>query len=512
MRIFTHRRGLTVAALAAAVNPLVGCRVGPEPAPPIAAPAGDAFLPDLRASPDRAPGASVEVAPDPTWWRGLRDPVLDELVARAESGNQSLAASMANVRAAYAAVGASEADLWPSIGAGAQYERTLTNIAQLASTGVVVEPYDMYAYGIGMSSWEIDLWGGVGRQVEAAKASAESELESLRDALVSVRAQVVSNYLQLRTLEAKRRVLVASSDALAKTRDLVRARFAAGTTNGLDVARAEAQVDAVLAQIPQVDAGIASTKASLAALCGGYPADIAGILAQGSAIPAPPDVVGIGLPAELLDRRPDVRAARRRVEAATALIGVAEAQRLPRLTISGNFYIASNNISGLGELSNKAYSIGPALWLPLFEGGRIESAVRQQRAEAEAALAAYRGTVLGAIADLGAGVSDFVQAGETLRLADAAMASAERALSLAQQQFDAGVTDFTTLLDVQRAVLDAESAAVDARGGFAQGFVSLQKSLGAGWENSEAIAAATQSDRGDAKTAAPATGTTENTP
>jgi len=286
----------------------------------------------------------------------------------------------------------------------------------------------------------------------------------------------------------------------------VRARFAAGTTNDLDVARAEAQVDAVLAQIPQVDAGIASARATLAALCGGYPADIDPVLARGGAVPEAPQVVGIGLPAELLDRRPDVRAARRRVEAATALVGVAESQRLPRLTISGNFYIASNNVSGLGDLANKAYSIGPSLWLPLFEGGRIDSAIRQQQAEAEAALAAYRGVVLGAIADLGASVSDFVQAGETSRRSDAAVASAERALRLAQQQFDAGVTDFTTLLDVQRAALEAESAAVDARGGLAQGYIALQKSLGSGWQDSEAIAAATDADKKDS------TETTEHTP
>lgn len=509
MRNLPHRRGVAVVVLAAGASTLAGCRIGPDPAPAETAPPAEAFLVDVKSPEGSGQGASTAIAPDPAWWRALNDPALDELVSRAEARNQSLAASIANVRAAYAAVGASEADLWPSIGAGAQYQRTLTNIAQLAASGVVVEPYDMYAYGVGMSSWEIDLWGGVRRQVEAAKASAEAELESLRDALVSMRAQVASTYVQLRTLEAKRAVLAANADALAKTRDLVRARFAAGTTNDLDVARAEAQVDAVLAQIPQVDAGIASARATLAALCGGYPSDIEGMLKSGGAIPAAPQVVGIGLPAELLDRRPDVRSARRQVEAATALIGVAESQRLPRLTISGNFYIASNSVSGLGDLANKAYSIGPSLWLPLFEGGRIDSAIRQQQAVAEAALAAYRGVVLGAIADLGASVSDFVQAGETSRRSDAAVASAERALGLAQQQFDAGVTDFTTLLDVQRAVLEAESAAVDARGGLTQGFISLQKSLGSGWQDSDALAAATDAQKQDS---VDSTGKTENTP
>ena len=462
------------------------CEVGPKAPPETAPPAAGALLPVALTSVD------ATLQPAPRWWESLGDATLNALVARAEAGNQSLAAAVANVRAAYAGVGASEAELWPAIGVGAQYARTLTNIAQLAAAGVRVEPYDMYAYGVGMQAWEIDLWGSVKRQVEAAKADAESTVDSLRDALVSVRTQVAATYVQLRTLQAQRVVLEANRAALAKSRDLMKARYDAGTTTMLDVARAQAALDGVEAQVPQVNAGIASAISSLAVLCGASPAEIAPLVERDAPLPESPDVAGIGLPAELLERRPDVRAARQRLVAATAAIGVAEAARLPAVAISGNFYIAANNVNGLGDLANKAYSIGPSLYLPIFDAGRIDSAVRQRRAQAEAALAQYRQAVIGAVGDVSAGVSDFVQARESRARSDAAMNSAKSALALAQQQFDAGVIDFSTLLDVQRSALDAESSAVEARAGLVQGFVSLQRALGAGWSEPEQIVTTAQ--------------------
>ena len=457
------------------------CSLGPKAPPETPAPAPGALLP--------VDGASVraDAEPDARWWESLGDPVLNDLVARADAGNQTLAAAEANVRAAYAGLGVTEGDLWPTVGLGAQYARTQTNIAQLAAAGVKLDPYNMYAYGVGMSAWEIDLWGGVHKQVEAAAASAASQVDALRNALLSVRGQVASTYVQLRTLQEQHRVLVENRDALAKTRDLVQGRFAAGTTNKLDLERAQAQLDAVDAQIPQVEAGIASTKSVLAVLCGMQPADIAPLLAEARAIPSAPDVAGIGLPAQLLERRPDVRGAWQQLVAATAAIGVAESKRLPTITVSGNFYIAANDVGGLGDLSNKAYSFGPSVYLPLFTGGKLENAVRQQRAAADAALAQYRDSVLGAIGDVSACVSDWVYARETRARSEAALASAESALSLAQQQFDAGVTDYSTLIDVQRATLDAESGAVDARAGLVQGFISLQRALGAGWSDSDQI-------------------------
>lgn len=460
---------------------LASCEVGPKAPPKTDPPPGDALLDASD------PAVSTASQPEVRWWESLHDETLNGLVARAEERNQSLAAAIGNMRAAYAGVGASESELWPTIGAGAQYSRTQTNIAQLAAAGVRVDPYNMYAYGVGMSSWELDLWGSVRRQVEAAKAGAEASADALRDALVSVRGQVAASYVQLRTLQAKRDVLVRNEAAMKQLRDLMQGRFDAGTTNRLDLDRAQAQLDAVDAQLPQLDAAIASSISTLAVLCGANPSEVAPSVREPKPLPVAPDLVGIGLPAQVIERRPDVRAAWQQLVGATASIGVAEAARLPNLTLSGNFYIASTTVGGLADLENKAYSIGPSLYLPLFTGGRIDSAVRQQRALAEAALAQYRQSVLVAIGDVSAGVSDFVQARETRVRSDAAYASASAALVVAQQQFDAGVTDYSTLLDVQRSTFDAENAAVDARAGVVQGFVSLQMALGAGWSADEQI-------------------------
>lgn len=344
-----------------------------------------------------------------------------------------------------------------------------------------------------MSSWEIDVWGGVRRQVEAAVASAESRVDQLRDALVSVRSQVAASYVQLRMLQAQRAALLGNRDALATTLELSRARLAAGTTNALEVSRAKAEFDSADAQLPQLDAGIASTVATIAVLCGGSPSEFAPLLAEQKPVPTAPDVAGIGLPEQLLTRRPDVRAAQQRLLAATAAIGATESYRFPKLTLSGNFYIAATGPDGLNDLSNKAYSFGPSLSLPLFTGGKIDAAVNQKRAEAEAALAQYRGAILAAVGDVSACASDFSLARETRRRSDLALASAESALGMAQQQYDAGLVDYGTLLDVQRAKLSAESAAVEARAGVTQGYVALQRALGAGWDAEEQAVAAAKS-------------------
>ena len=475
-----------VGALVSIALALPGCRLGPD-GPPAVEPS---VVEMSCASADDGLSSDAPVAP--RWWELLRDPQLDALVARADANNQSLAAALGSVRATYAGIGVSEAELWPTLALGAQYSRTLTNIAQLAADGVRTEPYNLYAYGIGMPAWEIDLWGSVQRQVEFAKADAGKQVELLRDALVSVRAQVGATYVQLRTLEEKRAVLARNIASLTASCDAVKARYDAGVATALDLARVEAQRAAVEAQLPQVDAGIAAAIAQLAVLCGANPSEMRAELADAKPIPEVPDVVGIGLPADLLERRPDVRAARQELVASTARIGVAEASRLPSISVSGNFYIAANALSGLGDLANKAYSIGPSLYWPLFTGGKIDAQVSQQKALAEAALARYRGAVIDAVGDLSATTSDFVEAREGARLSRSALESAARARALAEQQFDAGVTDITMLLDVQRQELDAADNEVTARGAAAQALVALCKALGGGWSETDLDRAAVE--------------------
>jgi len=489
-RRWTVRQGWTASLLAgptvAICALLASCHSGPDAPPPSDPPTDDALISSTGSSASASASSSVTTAaPVARWWEQLDDTTLNMLMVRAEANNQTLAASLANVRVAYAAVGATESQLWPSVGFGAQYTRTLTNIAQLASTGVNVEPYNTYAYGVGLSSWEIDLWGGIGRQVEAAQATAQQQLDSMRDVLVSVRGQVGSSYIQLRTLQGQRGVLVDNAAALVRALQTVQARYSAGTTTGLDLARSQSQLDGIEAQIPQIDAGIYGSMSTLAVLCGVNPSEMQGLLAAAAPIPTSPEIVGVGLPADLLERRPDVRKAKQQLIAATALIGAAEAQRLPSLSISGNFYIASNDVSGLSSIANKAYSIGPSLYLPIFNGGRIDSTILQQKAQAEAAFATYRGAVISAVGDLSASVSDFVQARETLARSSAAQTSATNALTLAEQQFNAGTTDITTLLDMQRAKLDADNSVVEARGGLTQGYVSLGRALGGGWSEGD---------------------------
>ncbi|MFM1822815.1 MAG: hypothetical protein RI967_1081 [Planctomycetota bacterium] len=491
LRATAGRRSLATAVLLAGAAWLAagGCRMGPDAPTAPEAPAADAL--------DASVSDAVRDMPvDPRWWESLGDPVLDGLVADAERANQSLAAALASVRAAYAGLGVAEAELWPSIGAGAEYARTKTNIAQLAAQGVQLEPYDMYAYGVGMPAWEIDLWGGVRRQVEMAASDAAGEVETLRGALVSVRAQVVANYAQLRMLAERRAVLEENAAGMRRSRDAVAARRAAGTATALDLARAEAELDAAEAGLPAIESAWRATFAALAVLVGKTPAEletaVGGELAARAPVPTPPDAVGIGLPADLVARRPDVRAAWQRLVGATAAIGAADALRLPTLTLSGNFYIAATEVSGLGRLSNRAYSFGPSLSVPILAGGALKANAERAKAAADAALASYRETVLGAIGDLSASVSGYVGAREGAVLASRAADSAREALRLADEQFRAGVTDVTVLLEVQRSALSAEDAAVEARGAEVQAFVSLCRALGSGWQDADLDRAAAE--------------------
>jgi len=418
------------------------------------------------------------------WWRRFNDATLDELVARAEQSNQSLAQALGNVRVAYAGVGVTESDLWPDIGLGAQYQRRKQSFAQLAAVGFEDEPFDVYEYGIGMATWEIDLWGKVRRQVEAAKADAAAQVDLLRQTLVSVRGQVASNYLQVRTLDGRIAVVRKSVANLAKIRDLTKEQVAAGTADELDLYRAQTQLELVDATLPSLLAARAGAVNAIAVLCGSGPREISAMLAAAGPIPQGPEAIGVGIPADLVRRRADVRAAEQQLIAATAGIGAAEALYLPSLTISGNFYMSATTFSGLGDWDNHAYQFGPAITVPIFTGGYIESVVNQNKAQAEAALASYRNTLLTAIGDVETAMSSLVQSRDAVVRYRGAFGSSTRAFGIAEDQYEAGVTDLTTLLDVENQLLKAEDEYVQSQGLVALDIVSLYQALGGGWEGS----------------------------
>ena len=282
-----------------------------------------------------------------------------------------------------------------------------------------------------MASWEIDLWGRVARTVESSKASLQSEVEDLRDALISIRSQVGMTYMQVRTTQLQITIAKSGADNLRQTLDLTMQKFRAGTNTLLDVGQSQTDLDMQLATIPTLEANLAASIFSLAQLCGTTPAPMLELLGKVAPIPTGPLTVGVGIPADLLRRRTDVRSSERLAAAAVATIGATEALNLPVFALSGNFYLAATQFSGLGTWSNNAYAFGPTVSWLIFQGGYVESLIAQSKGQAQAAIAHYRNTVLSAIQDVETCISALTQSQETTRRYQTAVDSAQATADLA---------------------------------------------------------------------------------
>jgi len=467
--------GCAIATLITGVL-LVACDVGPKYVAP------SEILPGafVAGTAPATPPADPELR---EWWTRFDDPTLTELIAEGDRANQTLAAALANVKSAWAGVGITESQFWPSVGLGGKYERQQVNITQVASQGVELEPFNVYAYGVGMSAWELDIWGRIKNQVTAASESANATLDTFRGLLVSIRAQIAATYIQARTLQARIEVAESVVDNLQQTVDLVALKVQYGTADQMSLDQASAEMDMSASELPQLRAAYDSTVSTLAVLCGTTTAPMLERLAANpGAIPDGPDVLNIGIPASLLARRADVQAREREYHASIATVAATEALHLPTLTLNGDFYISSNTVNGLGNISNQAYAFGPSInWL-VFQGGRVNSQVAQSKARAEEALANYRGAVLTALADVESSASSVAQSQEALALQERARTSAAAAFALAALQFEQGLIDLTTLLSIANILADVENAIIQTQGLAAQDIVTLYKSLGGGWE------------------------------
>ena len=469
---------------------LAGCMMGPD-APELAATdAGiaereswsPAALTAEEAAAARSAAAALGNEELVAWWTRFGDPVLDRLITRADRTNADLGQALSRVRVAQAQLGVAEADLWPDIAGGANYDRIKQNFSQLAAQGVDVEPYSVWAYGLAMGSWELDLWGRIRRLIEAANQDLRAGVDDLRAAIVSVRAGVATTYMELRTLEARMAALDASVAAMQQTLDLTSRRYAAGTATQLEVNRAQANLEAEAAQLPGLRSSFAQALGQMAQLCGTSVDEVAKDLGTG-AIPAAPVAIDAGIPAALLERRPDLRAAAERYSAAVSRIGAAEASKWPTLSLSGNFYISATDFSGLGDWANRAYSFGPSLTVPVFTAGRIDAQIASARAQAELAFNAWRSVLVRAVAEVDSSIAGAVLAAESRDRFGRALASATDTERLGQLQYQNGTITLDHLLDLQEELYSVQDAEAQARGLAAQSAVALYRALGGGWQD-----------------------------
>lgn len=417
------------------------------------------------------PGEGVQA----DWWVRYGDPVLNRLELQAVRGNPGLAQSAARLRAAQAAVASARAPLLPQLGLSASSTR-----AQAAPGG---SPVNSNALGVS-ASWEVDLWGRVSGTVDAAQASAEASSADLASARLSLQALVAQSYFALRAAEAQQQLLGAVLAAYDQSRTLTRNRVQAGVASPSDADQAEAQYQSTRAQWFDARATRAQWEHALAALLGEAPANFA--LEPSAQLPKPP-AVPLALPAELLQRRPDIAAAQLRVAAANAQLGVAQSAFFPALTLSAGAGFRSSSLASLISAPNLVWSLGPQLALALFDNGARTAARENALASVDLTGASYRSAVLTALQE----VEDALSSGTALQQQQEAqrlaVAAAQRALTVAENQYRAGTVGYLNVLSAQASLLAGQRSLIELQRQQLVAVNTLLKNLGGGWIERDSV-------------------------
>ncbi|MCI0630833.1 MAG: efflux transporter outer membrane subunit [Phycisphaerales bacterium] len=475
---------MTLVAVAMVGLLLHGCTVGPDySAPKTDVPQSWGELsPSAPTNPDGGlitPTASAESVAQ--WWTTLQDPTLNLLVERAIAGNLDLRLAQARVREARAQRGIISADLVPTVDTFASYSRSRFSENSFTSAAAPGSEDDLFQAGFD-ALWELDVFGGTRRNLEAADADIAATIEDRRAVLVTLLAEVARNYTELRSFQRQTAIARANLKTQTDTLDLTRTRFEAGLSSDLDVARAEAQVRTTASQIPAFESAVRQSIHLLSVLTGRKPTALVDEFLVASPIPSVPLQIPIGLPSDLLRRRPDIRRAERHLAAATAQIGVATADLFPRFSLTGSLGLQSSELSNLTDSSSRFWSIGPSVNWPILDFGRIRSNIAVQDARQEQAFVLYEQTVLTSLREVEDALVAFLNEQLRRQSLSGAVASNQRAVNLATRLYEQGLTDFLSVLQAQRDLYVTEAALVQSDRDVITELVSLYKALGGGWE------------------------------
>ena len=409
------------------------------------------------------------------WWETLRDPVLTGLIRRGIVGNLDLKKAKSRVREARARVGVAKAGFFPKVEASGAYSKSRTT-----DTAGSVPETDLFSALLD-STWELDVFGGVRRSVEAAKGTEDAALEGLRDVLVSLTAELGLNYVAVRSYQARLAVAEENLKTQEETYRLTQWRSMAGLATDLAVQQARYNVENTRSQIPALRTGLEEALNRLAVLLGEQPGKVHGELKDRKPVPVPPMEAAAGVPADVLRQRPDVRKAERELAAQTAQVGVAVAELYPKFTLKGSIGLNAETLSTQFLTGAQSYSFGPSVSLPLFRGGAIRKNIEVQSALQEQALIAYETSILGAVEEVENALVAYVEEQNTRRaLAESADAAGKAAL-LAEHQFSAGSNDFSSVLDAQRSLLSFQDQLAKSEGTVTSNLIRLYKALGGGW-------------------------------
>jgi multidrug efflux system outer membrane protein len=457
---------------------LSGCMVGPDYHPP------QMETPDRWGEEARGVVGS-DSATVSRWWTLFNDPQLNSLIDRAVHANKDLRIAEARILEARARRGIVAADGWPGVDVSGAYSRSRRSENTPAGTGSsMVDTQDLFQTGFD-AGWEIDMFGGVRRAVEAADAGIAAAEENRRDVLITLLAEVARNYLELRG--SQRRIVTAREniESQRQTLEMTQGRFAAGLSSKLDVAQAEAQLAATEAQIPGLETAVRAAGHRLGVLAGVTPTSLLGELTGDSGVLGQPAQVPVDLPSELLRRRPDIRRAERELAAASAMVGVATAELFPRFSLSGLLGLQSTNLSDLVSSGSRYWSIGPALNWPLFDAGRTRAGIAVQNALQEQALLAYEQTVLTALEEVENALVAYDREQTARHALEQAVDANRRAVAIADELYRTGLVDFLNVLQSQQALYLSQDELVRSEQTVLINLVALFKALGGGWQLEE---------------------------
>jgi NodT family efflux transporter outer membrane factor (OMF) lipoprotein len=418
--------------------------------------------------------------------------MLTSLVERAIASNLDLRQAEARIRQARATRGIAVSGLFPQINANSSYSQSLNSRASFGAGGspslqstIVPSSNDLFQAGLD-AVWELDIFGGVRRSIESAQAGLQASVEDRRDVLVTLISEVGVNYVSLRGFQQQ--ILISKKNLAAQkhTAEITRKRYEAGFVSGLDAANANAQVATTESQIPLLQSGAQAAIFSLSVLLGLPPAALTEELNSDQPIPTTPPEVPVGLPSDLMRRRPDIRRAEAQLHAATANIGVATADLFPRFSLTGSAGFLSSDITSLANFSSRFWSYGPSVTWPIFTAGRIRWNIELQKAITEQDLAAYEQTVLNALKDVETALVAYDKDQERIRSLVVAVENNRKAVELSTKLYVVGKSDFLNVLVAQRSLNSSEDALVQTTRNLATDLIALYKALGGGWEKDSA--------------------------
>jgi len=478
-------RGQKLGRLAAllGLTLVAGCTISPNyqrPTPlgenPIPATFGDPAIANSTAWKTAQPAAGL---PRGNWWELYGDPELNRLESLTASENQQLAVALANFTQARAAAKISEADVFPQATGAATATRQRTSANTTAKTSNTFNTFNLTAN----ASWEVDLWGRVHQEIAGAQARLTASADDLESLRLSLQAEVAIDYFTLRALDAQAELLDKTIASYQQALEVTTNRRNNGVASELDVSQAETQLKSAQAQVPVLDLQRGQLRHALAVLCGQVATSFA--VAPSTAEATNPPEIPIAIPSELLESRPDIAAAERRMAAANADIGLAKAAYYPKVQLIGTAGLESISTSNLFDLPSRLWALGPSLQVPIFNGGKNQAQLNASKAAYDGTVATYRQTVLAAFQEVEDQLATQLLLSRQLDEEEAALKAAQHTLDISTNRYQAGVGQYLDVISAQATQLTHRQRTVQLGWQRLSASVSLIKSLGSGWNNAD---------------------------